>query len=108
MVATLPVARAPDSAFHTTVASCPILSLVASASAKDAEICSLVRSASWTKPDPLPELLPDPLLEAAAAPPPPAPPAPPEVVPEPLLLAALPPDDEPPTMPLTAMTVPSI
>ena len=50
MVATLPVAAAPGSAFQLTLAAWPGLSLVASASAKLAEACNLVRSASWTKP----------------------------------------------------------
>ena len=51
MAATLPVAAAPVSAFQVTVAACPTFSLVASASAKAAETCSLVRSASSMKPE---------------------------------------------------------
>src|SRR6185437_10838321 len=51
IVATLPVARAPVSALHDTLVTCPTLSLVASASAKLALICILVRSARAMKPE---------------------------------------------------------
>src|SRR5689334_16004779 len=60
MVATLPVAVAPVSAAQVTVVVWPTLSRVASASAKLADTCITVRSASWMKPDEDEELDADP------------------------------------------------
>src|SRR3954447_26324560 len=91
IVAILPVTCAPASAAQVTRATWPVLSCVASASAKVADTCILVRSASWTKPVPVevvaplwplplfplpllpPALLPLPLLPPPALLPPPLP-----------------------------------
>ena len=90
MVATLPVAVAPVSAAQVTVAAWPALSLVASASAKLADTCICVRSASCDEARRADELL----LDVARC--------------------RRPPDDRSPTprsaptLPLTAVTVPAI
>src|SRR4051794_19164404 len=98
MVATLPVAVAEVSAAQVTATLCPALSLVASASAKFADTCIEVRSANWMNPEPDEAPAPPPAPLA----PPPAPLAPP---PEP---DEEDPDEDPPTLPVTAVTVPSI
>src|SRR6476620_7491321 len=93
MVATLPVARVPDSALHVMLAVWAALSFVASASAELALICSFDRSAICTKP--LPELEEAELVEPVV------------LLPPPPLEEDEPPEDEP-TAPLTAVTVPAI
>ena len=99
MLATVPVSDVLASALHATVAACPTLSLVASASAKYAEISSWPRSASWMKPDE--DVADDDVEEDAAA-------APVEPEPPPLPDAPEEEDDDAPTEPLTAVTVPLI
>src|SRR5258706_6695913 len=120
MLATLPVACAPDSALQVTSAVWSTLSLVASDSAKPADTWSWVRSDNWMNPlddelfddddedddvddEPLPLLA---LPPAVLPVPVPALPDPADVpVPD---VAEVPELEELPTEPLTAVTVPAI